>query len=363
MTDRSTLPRRILFALLALAGIVAVVLAPGWEADLLAQNYDEFSTISSEVLRDAEFERRDIANRIDAARNEDHARKWGAFVTLDRNTIERSRSRLENGFDSHTPGFLVGLDRRVLDAVLVGAAAGFKVTDLEFDDVPKGKRGPGNPRQLGDQRTYTGTIGPYLSYTPGESWYLNGSVVLGFFGASTERFGDGLQGTARGDTRGYRVSVAGGGGYEWRYHALRAGPHLDVAWDHVHTGAFQESGSPADRRLLLAVSAFDDDLVTVKSGGRFSYAFPLSWGVLSPSSRLDFVYRDLDQNNRGEVTRVSGKVDGFDVDRPDRTSIELGVGLQLALPNELTLWAGYEENFLERFYTRSRVTAGVRKQF
>jgi outer membrane autotransporter protein len=362
MADRS-IPRRILLALLALAGIVAVLLAPGWEADLLAQNYDEFSTISSEVLRDAEFERRDISNRIDAARNEGPTRKWGVFLTLDRNTIERSGSRLENGFDSHTPGFLVGLDRRLLDALLLGAAAGFKVTDLEFDDVPKGKPEPRNPHQLGDQRTYTGTIGPYLSYTPGESWYLNGSVVLGFFGTSTKRFGDGLQGTAKGDTRGYRVSVAGGGGYEWRYRALRAGPHLDVAWDHVHTGGFQESGIPGDRRLLLAVSAFDDDLVTVKSGGRFSYAFPFSWGVLLPTSRLDFVYRNLDQSKTGEATRVDGSVTTFEVDRPDRTSIELGVGLQLALPHELTLWAGYEENFLERFYTRSRVTAGVRKQF
>src|SRR5438034_2789317 len=293
-----------LLAGLAIACIVAIALVPDWEGELHAQGYEEFSSIAAEALRDAELERRDVTNRLEESRGETTARKWGTFLSLQRNTIRRRRSGLENGFDSETPGILAGLDRRLSDALLLGMAAGFKVTDLEFDDVPRSedfydKKDPRNPRQLGRQRTYTGTAGPYLSYTPGQAWYLNASLLAGLLAASTERSGDGLNGTARGDTRGYRLSLAGGGGYDWRYHALRVGPHLNVAWDHVHIDGFSESGQ--DTKRLLRLRHIEDDLVTIKSGGRASYALGFSWGALVPNWRLDFVYRDLDRSGMGKV--------------------------------------------------------------
>jgi len=303
-----------------------------------------------------------VTNRLERAREESHTRKWGTFLTLERNTIRRDRSARENGFDSETPGFLAGLDRRLSDPLLLGVAAGFKVTDLSFDDVSRFQT-VADPAQLGRQRTYTGTIGPYLSYTPNQPWYLNSSLIIGVLGASTERSGDGLTGKARGDTLGYRVSLAGGGGYDWRYRALRLGPHVNVAWDHLHLGSFSESGERADASRLLRVQSFDDDMVTLKSGGRGSYAFPFSWGALVPNARLDFVYRNLDRSGQGSAALRNGGEISFPLDRLDRTSLEMGVGLQLALTNELALWVDYEEDFLERFFDRSRVTVGARKQF
>jgi outer membrane autotransporter protein len=303
-----------------------------------------------------------VTNRLDETRRETRARKWGTFLSLERNTIERRRTARGNGFDSETPGILLGLDRRLSDTFLLGVAGGFKVTDLEFDDVSRSSSVQ-NPQELGRQRTYTGTIGPYLSYTPDPAWYLNGSLLVGVFGASTERMGDGLVGTARGDTRGYRLSVAGGGGYDWHYRAFRAGPHLNIAWDYFHVGGFRESGGPRDADLLLRIPGDSDDLLTIKTGGRASHAFPFAWGALIPNWRLDFVYRDLDDSTMGNVFFRDGGARPVLRDRPDRTSIELGLGLQLALADALSFWLDYEENFLERSFTRTRLTVGVRKQF
>ena len=94
-----------------------------------------------------------------------------------------------------------------------------------------------------------------------------------------------------------------------------------------------------------------------------SYGIGLPWGTLVPNWRLDFVYRDLDQSRTGSASFVNGSEVTFLRDRPDRTSMEVGLGLQFALRNELTLWVDYEQNFLERFFSRERVTIGARKQF
>jgi outer membrane autotransporter protein len=350
-------------AVLAVAGGIAVTLAPDWERQLHAQNYEVISSIGEEARKDAEAERRDVANRLEQMRREPRTRRWGAFLSLERNTIQRRRTSRGNGFESETPGFLLGLDRRFSDTLLLGVAGGFKVTDLEFDDVSR-SASVGNPQELGRQRTYSGTIGPYLSYTPDQAWYLDGSLLVGVLDTSTERMGDGLRGTARGDTSGHRLSLAGGGGYDWRYRAFRIGPHVNLAWDYFRIKGFRESGGPADANLLLRVPSADDDLLTVKAGGRTSQAFRFSWGALVPNGRLDFVYRDLDDSTRGQVFLVSGgQPRTFLQDRPDRTSIEVGLGLQLALPNALSFWVDYEQNFLERFYVRERITLGVRKQF
>ena len=180
---------------------------------------------------------------------------------------------------------------------------------------------------------------------------LNGSVLLGMLRASTERRGDGLTGTARRR------------GLDWRYRAFRAGPHLDVAWDFYDIGGFVESGGPRDTRLLLRFQRANDDLLTIKSGGRASQAIRFPWGALIPHWRLDFVYRDLDDSTSGSVFSANGVEHAFLRDRPDRTSIELGLGLRLALTDALSFWLDYEQNFLERSYTRERITLGIRKQF
>ena len=353
--------RAFLFAL-AIACTLTITIVPDWERDLHAENYQEFSTISSEALKDAEAERRDVTNRLEQTRQEPRKRPWGAFLSLDRNTISRSRSRLENGFDAETPGFLAGVDRRLSDTLLLGVVGGFKVTDLSFDDVSSRDRF-GDAQALGHQRTYTGTIGPYLSYTPDAAWYADGSAIGGVLRTSTDRAGDGLRGQVRGDTSGYRFSLAAGGGYDWRRRGLRLGPHLGVAWDHVHVDGFAESGTPADARMLLRVPGSDDELVTLKSGGGGSYVVPVPWGAVLPHWRADFVYRTLGQSRTGRVTLLDGTERTFLRDVPDRTSMEVGLGLQFLLAGELSFWIDYQENFLERFYTRTRLTIGVRKQF
>src|SRR5262245_36706430 len=84
----------------ALAATIAVVVAPRWEAFVHAQSYGEFGSIADEARRDADAERRVVTNRLEAARTEDNVRRWGTFLTLDRNTIRRSPSARENGFDT-----------------------------------------------------------------------------------------------------------------------------------------------------------------------------------------------------------------------------------------------------------------------
>ena len=83
-----------------------------------------------------------------------------------------------------------------------------------------------------------------------------------------------------------------------------------------------------------------------------------------PHWRLDFVYRNGLGSRGATVSPLRGgpsfTIGGVP---PDPTSMEAGFGLQFVLPDELTFWLDYDENFLERFFARSRLTVGVRKQF
>jgi len=363
MRDVGDRLRAVLILGLVTVCALAVALVPDWESDLGAQTYEEFTSIGAEALRDAEAERKVLTNRLDESRKETHARKWGVFATFERNTIRRSPSDRGNGFDSETPGAFFGLDRRLSDSLLVGTAAGFKVTDLSFDDTP----GLATLAGHGRQRTYTETFGPYLSYNPGRPWYLSASVLAGLLQVRTERSGAGnfLVGKARGFTSGSRFSVALGGGYDWPYRAFTVGPRLNVSYDRVSMERFSERGQRRDFSNLLAVPGNVEEVATVKVGSRATYARRFSWGTIVPNWRLDFVYRDFEQSGGSRVSPVSqpGLIEPVVADRPDPTSMEVGLGVQFALPKELTFWIDYEENFLERFLQRDRLTVGIRKQF
>ena len=357
--------RAVLLAGLATACALAVTLVPDWEHELSAQTYEEFGSVESEAQRDAEAERKVVENRLREAQAEPPTKKWGVFVSLGRDTVRRSRSQRENGFDSETPGALVGLDRRLSDTLLLGLAAGLKVTDLSFGEPTK--NATFSPRALGSQRTLTGTLGPYLSFTPRPTWHLNASFIAGLLHVSTARSGGGLRDTADGHTDGRRFSLALGGGYDFRYRALRLGPALNLSYDWIHVDGFSERGRQDDASLLLRVGSMNGELLTVKSGMQGSYVQRIAWGALIPNWRLDFVYRD-DVFGESSSPRLSslgqpGATFAGSMDRPDATSLEVGLGLQLALADDLTLWFDYEQNFLERFFVRDRVTVGFRKQF
>ncbi len=348
---------------LAVACGMAITLAPHWERELYAQSYlqDFFNTIGGEALQDADDERSVVGNHLDQSRREAVVRRWGIFLTFGRDTVRHggsgSGSSRRPPFDAETPGFLLGLDRRLSDALLLGLATGFKVTHVSFPFDPM-------TQFAARQRTYTGTVGPYLSYTPDQAWHLHASLLAGLLGISTERSGKNLTSSLRGETSGRRLSAALGGGYEWRYRALRVGPSLELAYDRVLVDAFCESGGK-DHVAFLQCLREKHELVTIKSGARGSYAQVFSWGALVPHWRLDFVYRNAPGSSGTTISSLSPPPPGnqFAGDDPDPTSMEVGFGLQFALPNALTFWLDYQENFLEQSFARSQLTIGVRKQF
>src|SRR4051794_20888712 len=105
MAERTTrgageLAWRGLLVAIAIVGSLATIVAPRWESFVHAQSYGEFGSIADEALRPADDERRVVDNRLQQARDEQHPRRWGTFLTLDRNTIRRSPSQRENGFDT-----------------------------------------------------------------------------------------------------------------------------------------------------------------------------------------------------------------------------------------------------------------------
>src|SRR5262249_39988854 len=135
------------------------------------------------------------------------ATPYSVFVALSRDTLDRSATTQRNGFDSRTPGFLLGADYLLFPSWRLGLLAGFKYTALSFSE-----NGPDILVEKGEQTPYTTNIGAYGSYPPAESrWYGYGSLLLGILNINTLRAG----GAVHGSTSGYRLSLLGGGGYDF----------------------------------------------------------------------------------------------------------------------------------------------------
>jgi uncharacterized protein YhjY with autotransporter beta-barrel domain len=204
--------------------------------------------------------------------------RWGYFVDGNINSGEKSDTLSDAGFDFDGVGVTGGFDYRLNDNLVLGAALGYSLNDVDF-------RGAGGKLEV--EAWDLVLFGSWFS----ERYYADAQVSYGrtdYDSLRRVRFEDAsglFDRTARGNTDGAQLSGAIAAGYDFNFGAWTLGPHVGANLLDAEVDALREQGAGS---LSMQVGEQEARSLTASAGGHVTYAYNASWGVLLPHLRFDW---------------------------------------------------------------------------
>ncbi|MBX9962615.1 MAG: autotransporter outer membrane beta-barrel domain-containing protein [Burkholderiales bacterium] len=290
------------------------------------------------------------AGRVAAANtaNEALGGRFGAFLNGQGSIGTRDGTAYTRGYDTRTTGVTGGVDYRFTENLVLGAALGAVRAKSSFD------------ADYGDASA-TGVAGSlYGSWYHG-NFYVDAIGTFGFNRYDTRRaigIGDVL-GATNGRQLGGSVSV----GWNTSKGALSFGPYVRAGYIRVDVDSFTETGSTGSE---MDVSSQAATSFTTALGGQVSYAISHSWGILSPSLRVEY-----EREQRNTVQPLTGSLLADPVrtlfaiptDNPDKTYFNVGAGVAAQFANGRAAFINYEGMFGRSQMTNHAVVVGGRLEF
>jgi outer membrane autotransporter protein len=206
--------------------------------------------------------------------------KWGLWARGNFSFGEKDASAASPAFDADQWAFVGGLDYRLSDKSVLGAALSYGSSEVEFaaDD--------------GALNTDSFALSLYGSAYAAKNFYFDGIVNLSNSSYDAERNivyvdGSGLvTADAAGDTDGTTLSGGLSAGYDFLVGGLTISPNLGFFYIDTTIDGFTESGA-GGLNLIYDEQKFKS--FTGNAGMRLTYAWNVSWGVLLPHLRVDYV--------------------------------------------------------------------------
>lgn len=280
--------------------------------------------------------------------NEALGGRFGLFLNAQGSVGSRDGTSYTRGYDTRTTGVTGGVDYRFTENLVLGAALGAVRAKSSFD------------ADYGDASA-TGVAGSlYGSWYHGK-FYVDAIGTFGFNRYDTRRaigIGDAL-GATNGRQLGGSVSV----GWNTNTGALSFGPYVRAGYIRVDVDGFTETGSTGSE---MDVSSQAATSFTTALGGQVSYAFSRSWGILSPSLRVEY-----EREQRNTVQQLTGSLLADPVrtlfaiptDAPDKTYFNVGAGVAAQFANGRAAFINYEGMFGRSQMTNHAVVVGGRLEF
>ncbi|MEA3410264.1 MAG: autotransporter outer membrane beta-barrel domain-containing protein [Pseudomonadota bacterium] len=296
------------------------------------------------------------------------ASKLGGFVNLIGSFGDKDQTDREAGFDFNTIGVTGGLDYRLSDSLILGAAVGYTRLNSSFKQSADVSGGDSDSNGFGaalfglyylDRINFHGILG----YARND-FDLERSVVI----PSNNPTIASQSVTASSSPDSNQFYIAGGVGYDMTTGAWNYGPFLDLRYLNADIGGYTETGAGG---LNLQVDSQDFDSLKTVLGFQGAYAISQSFGVLQPYLRAAWHHEYLNDsrtiNSRyvNEFIPVGGSPTNLPVvtESPDRDYGTIGIGLLSVFQGG---WQGY---FLyERWIALDNITdnvfaLGVRGEF
>lgn len=274
--------------------------------------------------------------------------RFGLFLNGQGSFGTRDETAYTRGYDSRTIGLTGGVDYRFSDNFILGAALGIVRAKSTFN------------ADYGDATAngFAGSV--YGSYYHGK-FYVDIIGTLGLNRYDTRRalgVGD-----AQGATNGRQYGGSVSAGWNTNRGAFAFGPYVRAGYIRVDVNDFTESGSTGSE---MAVSDQAATSFTTALGGQASYSISRSWGVLTPSVRVEF-----EHEQRQNVRTLSGSLVAdpirtlfaIPVDTPDSNYFNVGVGLAAQFANGRAAFINYETMLGRSQITNHAVIVGGRVEF
>jgi outer membrane autotransporter protein len=206
--------------------------------------------------------------------------KWGLWARGNFSFGEKEQSPTSPAFDADQWAFVGGLDYRLSEKAVLGAAVSYGSSSVEFD------------ADDGALDTDSLALSVYGSAYAAKNFYFDGIVNFSNSSYDANRNITYVDGTglitadAQGDTDGTTLSGGLSAGYDFLAGGLTISPNLGFFYIDTTIDEFTESGA-GGLNLIYDEQQFKS--LTGNAGLRLAFAWNLSWGVMLPHLRVDFV--------------------------------------------------------------------------
>jgi len=275
--------------------------------------------------------------------------KLGLFINGQGSIGDQDPTSRDLGFDFYTAGMTAGVDYRVTDQLILGAALGYLRTKSTFD------------ASGGDSRINGYSVSVYGNYYPVEKLYLDGIATFGWNEYRNERNIAGAF-TADSNTDGTQFAISVSTGYDFNAGALTFGPTVRVNYVRVHIDGYRETGADA---FNLKIGSQTIESVTSAVGGDVRYAISTAWAVLVP--QLSFEWEHEYKGNSRTVTAgvLADPATSVAVRTasPDRDYANLGASLSATFTGGVAAFVNYHVVLGRANFTSHAFNTGIRFAF
>ncbi|MBM0104248.1 autotransporter domain-containing protein [Steroidobacter sp. S1-65] len=286
--------------------------------------------------------------------------KWGMWARGNFSFGDKDRSANAPAFDADQWALVGGLDYRFNDKWVGGLSLAYGQSTIEFD-----------PREEGGLDTDTWAASLYGSVYAARDFYFDAivNVANAKYGADrniTYVDGTGLVNVdAHGDTDGMTYSAGVSGGYDFLIGGLTLSPNLGVFYIDATIDSFTERGA-GGLNLIYDEQSFQS--FTGNVGFRATYAWNLSWGVLLPHLRVDYVREFKDDVDvfgvrfAADPNATSTPPILVETDNPDQSYWRLATGMSAQFIHGISAYVEYQRLESFEFISFQDVSLGLRLQ-
>jgi uncharacterized protein YhjY with autotransporter beta-barrel domain len=286
--------------------------------------------------------------------------KWGMWARGNYSFGEKDRSSSSPAFDADQWALVGGVDYRFNDKLVGGLSLAYGQSGIDFE-----------PRDEGGLDTDTWAVSLYGSAYAARNFYFDAiiNVAKADYGADrniTYVDGTGLVDVdAHGDTDGMTYSAGLSGGYDFLIGGLTLSPTLGLFYIDSTIDSFTENGA-AGLNLIYDEQTFQS--FTGNLGFRATYAWNLSWGVLLPHLRVDYVREFKDDADvfgvrfAADPNATSTPPILVETDNPDESYWRLATGFSAQFIHGISAYIEYQRLESFEFISFQDVSMGLRLQ-
>lgn len=286
--------------------------------------------------------------------------KWGMWARGNYSFGEKNRSNSSPAFDADQWALVGGLDYRFNDKWVGGLSLAYGQSSIDF-----------SPHEEGGLDTDTWAFSLYGSAYAARNFYFDAiiNVANADYGADrniTYVDGAGLVNVdARGDTDGMTYSAGLSGGYDFLVGGLTLSPTVGLFYIDSTIDSFTERGA-GGLNLIYDEQTFQS--FTGNLGFRATYAWNLSWGVLLPHVRVDYVREFKDDVDvfgvrfAADPNANSAPPILVETDNPDESYWRLAAGFSAQFIHGISAYIEYQRLESFQFISFQDVSLGLRLQ-
>jgi outer membrane autotransporter protein len=206
--------------------------------------------------------------------------KWGLWARGNFSFGKKDATAASPAFDADQWAFVGGLDYRLSDNAVIGGALSYGSSSVDFSGAD------------GSLDTDSFSLSMYGSVYAAKNFYFDGIINVANSSYDADRNISYVDGTglvtadATGSTDGLTLSGGLSMGYDFLAGGLTISPNVGFFYIDTTIDSFTEKGA-GGLNLLYDEQKFKS--MTGNAGLRLTYAWNVSWGVLLPHLRADYV--------------------------------------------------------------------------